>query len=82
MTRTLTVNYLEYLAIRAAMSVSERLCYLVLGDVSSNSFDRQSAEGLSVSLLSWVHCQTIQLSLIIHLDEKFSPAAWINAFTQ
>lgn len=37
---------------------------------------------LSSSLLSCVHCQTILLSLIIHLDGNFSPAAWSDAFTQ
>lgn len=50
-TQTLTVNYLEYMAIRVVMSAAERLCYLVLGDTSSNSFSRQSAEGLCAPLL-------------------------------
>lgn len=48
----MTVNYLEYMAIRVVMSAGERLCYLVLGDMSWNSFSRQSAEDLSSSSCS------------------------------
>lgn len=47
--QTLTVNYLEYLAIRVVTSAPERLRYWVLGDVSSSC-----AEGLS-TLLGCTH---------------------------
>lgn len=72
-TGTLTVNYLGNMAIRAAMSVSERLS--VIWSLGTCRRIQSTDNLLKVSqlfLLSCVHCQTILLSLIIHLDRNLS----------
>lgn len=71
LTRTLTVNYLECMAIRAAMSVSQLLSVIWSLETCCRIHSKDNlltaSQALS-SLLSCVHCQTILLSLIIHLD--------------
>lgn len=75
-TQTLTVNYLEYMAIRVVMSAGERLCYLVLGDMSSNSFSRQSAEGLSALLCSAAFRAEAFSSLSVELHGNVATGAY------